>query len=112
MIALLLGFATSSGDADPQPLYLGNDAAAALAIQDDPPEGIARTEFYRNMVVDRRQYHEPAPVAVHVHHGEPEAEPAPKKRGRPRKTDTEPPGDEDAPADDDTEPGDEEPGTE
>jgi hypothetical protein len=63
MLAITLGFAEAGRTAPPVFLYAGTDASQAEALFLAPPDGIIRTELYKNPAVTRRHFFD-APVAV------------------------------------------------
>ena len=79
MLAITLGFAENGRSAPPVPLYVGNDASAAEAIFLTPPDGIIRTEMFKNPTVTRRRSIEAVAAASPPLSSTPEDTPPPAK---------------------------------
>jgi hypothetical protein len=84
MLTILIGYREPSRNGTPEPLFVGRDRSAALAVLKNPPEGIQRVEMFVNPPVKKR-YVVSATDVVPAAPAEPvEVEEKPR-RGRPPK---------------------------
>jgi hypothetical protein len=82
MLAITLGYAESGRTAVPALLYVGNDAAEAEAVFVAPPDGIVRTELFKNPVVTRRRFFDAVAAAAPEAPAEDASTPADEKPAR------------------------------